>query len=315
MTGPIPTGQQFDEYIHIASGHKCSSLETLASSTNPSQGDLTKFFAVWLKIYEEQQSALLSTYASNWLDSQPNFVRAVRALSTGRGAISTAQLSSAEIISAKVNRALEQYQVPGDQLLSKMENSAPFRRARDSWTPDHWAGWRERYKSLESREGRFRRYVTSFGNMAYWDLQKDIARALRRYYSRAIDQDLIIHNQVSAALGAISELRIILNDSILPKVNAILDADNWSELSRLQRYVDKLENRLESKRKDIIPNVRRDETLRERALLWDLRCAFRKQFKSDKPTALFYMLGLPGIEHPLDQRRVERIVKGWAVKL
>lgn len=59
---------------------------------------------------------------------------------------------------------------------------------------------------------------------------------------------------------------------------------------------------------------RLDATTKERGLVFDLAKAIRTEFRTYKPTAIFYLMSIEGVERPLDLRTIERIIEKYKAR-
>lgn len=59
------------------------------------------------------------------------------------------------------------------------------------------------------------------------------------------------------------------------------------------------------------PVTRKDKTLKERGLVYDLSKIFRRHFRNNKAKAIYLFLELDGVENSLELRTIDRLLKKW----
>ena len=88
----------------------------------------------------------------------------------------------------------------------------------------------------------------------------------------------------------------------------------YSDNKRLSNAMNSAANRFEAILKNsrfIFPFERKDETLKERVLIYDLHKLFNQYFKQSKPNAIFYLLMVEGIKNNIEKRNIERMISKW----
>ena len=109
-------------------------------------------------------------------------------------------------------------------------------------------------------------------------------------------------NQTNKALGNFLKLSV-LNEF------AGLNPIQIRDITRVKESLDLLlkENRIIFHP----PVTRKDKTLKERGLVYDLSKIFRRHFRSNKAKAIYSFLELDGVENSLELRTIDRLLNKW----
>jgi hypothetical protein len=314
VTDSVPTVEQFNEFILAARGTWDEKLDALANSLQPTREAVEDFYSAWRDFESARRETASQSAVWQWLRLEPNFSRAMYA--SGRWRRSHGpdplQLTDHEFAHRK-SRALRLLNPTPERLqhlweIAQRRQSEHDLQSFESWfdqeTQPHALGRR-----LRSHVNYGLRLDDSIG------LYRGICYALLRYHGGGIDADLERHRVLADSARAVSDIRGIIKSRLTPTFAGLdLGRRHARTLPSLLASVDSLEALVADLHKRLIPNIRNDDTLPERILLWDLRRAFHQEFRADKPTALFYMLGVSGVRRPLDKRTVERTLNGWRAK-
>jgi hypothetical protein len=311
--GFIPDTSDFDEFIALAGAQDWTELAALARSTEATEAGTHAFFKEWLPVSRAHSKALTATAVWRWFDAQPNFSRALRASGFSPSMSATTFASENDYLDSLVRRALRAFACPSDDELQKEYHLQ--QRWRASEPAEDFTFWAERRCSPDSRLHSFRYHVDRFASRHYpFSLHHGIAVALRKYFAGGTGDAAERNDALGRLQNELSRVSSVLAGSLRDASAEIGSPHIDAQLNRSVLAIDRLQIAVRREKRSMLPSIRRDDTLPERVLMWDLSLVFRKNGYKNKTTALFYLLCLEGIRHPIDQRSVQRLLAKWRLE-
>lgn len=307
----IPTDAEFKAFLSLSDPRPDPELMSLAANAEVSEDGALTFFRRRLEVDREHERQLRSTVVWKWLEPQPDYQRALRA-AFRRYRTQGRTLTDDEIALDRAKRAASRLQP-----LTEEEMRATFLRSKRNQTKPfdeaEFEDWKRFTLSAASRERGFRYELEYSGRRSSGlRLTHEIVLALHHYFGNHAEEHLRVWRKFKRARAAAYEVIRLTSGDIAAAMEEIGDrAIRPMRADRITYGVEKFLSELDRAERDLMPVHRRDATLRERLLLWELNRAFGRIPDVNRAAALHHLLGLDGIEHQLELRNVQRILAGW----
>lgn len=289
----IPSREQFAAFVELADLRPSLVVGAKISEVPPSEeGALAYFDACW-DMNRDLVSRVLKSEVWKWLRGQPGFVRGIRAATRGDSRDPVELQSKSEYSGGLARIAKECIQ-------RDIEAGRVYGRSVQGFL---WTSSQRTFHTFLAARGK---------NFRPLRLYADIGRAFQRYFYDLGDDPFGEISQSAVAQAAIDAVIVRMESDVRPV--CVVDPYNASARDRYVSILSKLRSLskdIEDERQNYLPNTRKDETAAERVLIWDLRSAFRSEYKADKATAIFYLCGIENVRHPPDQRRIARMLAEW----
>jgi hypothetical protein len=305
MKSAIPSESDFEDFISLMSPGHLPELVALANTVKATREGAREYFSAWLPLCESHRNKIQRSVVWRWLKSQGSYQRALQATGIFSKRIDESVFAASELDTLVLD-AVAHLTVPNDEDLG-------HKYAKRKWVSgpldgENFVQWAALQRAPTARESAFRRHLYFYTSpRSVWLGHLDVAIALKGYYWGSATQDL---RRIEAVSKHISVAKAEISSAVKASAQMLgNEVDN--RLSILSRAAEQLQTALYRKRSKLPPATRRDSTLSERTLLWNLSRAFGSRNRQRNSTALFYMLGLDGIKRPLDQRNVERLLASW----
>lgn len=272
----IPSEADFKSYFSVAKWELSDDLQDKIRTIEPTF-DCVK--SVLLEIQQAQIKHRDTAYAHDvmtWFNKQPSVIRAMAVLRSGKKA-------SLEVhFGEDLNVRAQWYVVDA------------AKRDKDSW--------RSTLQSVSENTPLWEKggLINALYNYLYSDRWQQVVQ---------IGRDA--QKTIERALEAIQTLENLHQK--LELLDEFFRGNNRLVLGIRPGKTDRINSNLKSGG-FVFPAIREDETARERVLVYDLSQMFHDNYRSYKQTAIFHLLMTEGVEHPLDQRTIERMVEQWRNK-
>jgi hypothetical protein len=133
--------------------------------------------------------------------------------------------------------------------------------------------------------------------------------ALDRYYNQNSVDEGTKQDAHNRAMRALAEIERLLVD--VETAHTLFDDPLTNGVERMHKFIERQRDYLNRGLRRTMPVGKRDSTLRERTLVWDLRNTFLRTLGKDCATAIAHLLTLPGVKNDLDLRTVNRHLSTW----
>lgn len=306
-----PSAEQFEEFFKVARRRNYPDLTELADDLPPTEEALTEFYSELWNRSELHRLELEATFVHRWLAQQGNYIHALKVLyrrtkgqkptpsreeylrsHVGRTSIDLAPLSRDSIADIAYSHALKETDAArATALFQQMCRELELRP------------WNARINLRRSTTGNFA------------EVEMGIAVALASYFGDGHVHVMKRATEIEQALGSISKMRSKYKATILPEIIRLSARRSrppkYTEQEQVDNFLSHEERLLQRELATLYPGRRHDPTLPERVLMWRLRSLFQREFKSDKPQALFLLLGLSGIRNSLEMSTIDRNLRAW----
>lgn len=292
--GRPPSDGQFLQYFKELAAPQFRDLDEKRANLTLTESALSAFFA---DVWDRRAGYVASweaTFVHRWLQSQSSYRHAIASVYRRRPA--TAVLPEKEYyVSHRVERSLNQLAMQGKSPeLEEHENDLTTRKLEHEVRRD--MGFSYQFPAV----------------LPVIALERDLVAAFWRYLNDGHVKTIELRSGIEDALNAALRAKKIEAEHIRPVYMRLrYRSDSLMRERDKESALEHYENFLRRRLAKLYPGRRQDETLPERVLLWELRAVFQNHFKSDKTTALVWLMGLPGIKYTLDPSTVERNLRNW----
>jgi len=323
----VPSKGEFEEVLELFDSFDSSEMlmedETILRFTDgsrldkvqPSYDDVYPIISQHQKVITKKNAEINRSACMKWLVDQNCFHRAYK---SAFGELAEPDLTT-DITELATLSLLKRHEVISKDEYIKSLSSFSHVKIQD-YTDDEIADMFESQNDEVRRLNRFHNALHRKLRYKFGEWHKGLFNSLYTYHYEDMEEsDLKIHNsQKNAAnitLESSEALLGLLNDDTRNTNNHPL-----SDTGKLIRVLTRLNLELEDfiAATDIRPKPikKLGETARERLLVLNLWKEFKKWPRSDgrgstRATAINHLLSLEGINSPLEQRTIERLIKGW----
>lgn len=253
-------------------------------------------------IYFQKLEQLNKCVAKKWLDSQP----AIAALAKRRYSKNTkrAEPSPEEWREIRATRLLSEC---NDLTIEEVQRW----RREDSWWMNHLPSrdtvekYVTSHNTAEAKRERFARRIVDYVGKEPFAWWRGIFVALQDYYysdrwEKLYSEYHIKERDLKAARAAILTLQSLSKHLIEPV-----------RMPLLEKKIEAIEHQLASGVASLYPVRRKDETTRERVLVYDLYDNNIAHRKGKRVSLIHSLMTIEGIERSLDLKTLERLVSDW----
>jgi hypothetical protein len=301
----LPTTAELDEFMALSGPVSWPELTRLAETVEPGSSGAEEFFVEWRLRIDELSPRVRSSAVFRWLHAQSEYRRAIRVALGQRGEDTAPPTARNEDVQQLVHRAVRSLAQPSEEEIQQSYRWVHRRRGPESPTLEEWAAQvsepNYRLRSFRSHLARHASFYTHF------PLPHGVTGSLRNYFASDAEETarrIESARQLDEALGRLAAAAVSLQTH-----HTATPAS--SELQGIARAVDRAKRAVARQLRQFPPSIRRDPTLPERVLLWELRGVLEGLGMSSNATALYHFLCIDGVRHSLDLRTVQRLLAKW----
>lgn len=304
----IPTREEFDEILELLSNFNGQEMNSNSENIELNFESIRDYYLEILDLIHDKRMVLNQTPVKKWLERQSSYTRGMES-AFGKEMVSRTyekwRLINTDIAITQANFLLNLYRdYSEDEFLNSQLMGKEVLKGEYLTDEGVLVSNVEEYN--RSRSDAFRYRLFNDSSVLYGRWLNNFIVALRTYFYG--ESDLITR---SGEAESLEQLKGLLN-----AVENLQDhLPHYMEMStlyiHLSQYQANVAKEIEIKSAVTSPIKQNNETVKERALVYELWRAFEKQGLGSKVTAITHFLTLEGVSNSLDRRTIERNISRW----